>query len=179
MWHNFSEIDIYMAYLSALLKRTEVVFHGLLNVWHLIVLSSIDARACPYKNSQNRWGPQLCHHIPGQKAFEEGRTEQTSTLNEEERRRVVRKHTGLFISDKHIADFDKNPTCGSPTWTSSSTLRWMFSSWSLSRDRSLSCLNGSCSSNIHRKHLETHISIYCCTVIWCMSQHGCVPEMVF
>lgn len=71
--------------LSALLKWTEVVFHGLLNVWHLIVLCSIDASAGPYKNSQNRWGPQLCHHVPSQKALEEGRTKYTSTLNEEER----------------------------------------------------------------------------------------------
>lgn len=45
---------IYLVCLSALLKRAEVGFHGLLNVWHLIVLSSVDARARPYKNSQNR-----------------------------------------------------------------------------------------------------------------------------
>lgn len=65
----------------SLLEWAEVVFNGLLNVRHLIALSGIDACAGPYKNSQDRRGAELCHHIPSQKTFEEGRTEHTSTLN--------------------------------------------------------------------------------------------------
>lgn len=79
MRHHFSEIVWYGS--LSLLEWAEVVFNGLLNVRHLIALSGIDACAGPYKNSQDRRGAELCHHIPSQKTFEEGRTEHTSTLN--------------------------------------------------------------------------------------------------